>query len=288
MSIRENLTSPRGHARTGFLGGEEWATLTDFYSSLEYDVETLLWLAIIYHDIGKYIHRHDHAAKSGRLIGDLSPDELISQNDLLNERPWRDEPLELDEAAGFLKQLVEFHEVYGNYTTGEQSLLGFEPIIQQVPAKHLERFLDVLLILAALDVAGTGPEGFLYKIKVRQYQRAREDVLGCRSADVRPSLSALASQQSEIVERVTALAYSYGSRDFYDRYEDHLREVGIAFGDEMALLCRGGIQSPNETRDQFFGALARIRKMAYALRNFGELTGVPPSPPTWPPSTTVL
>ncbi|NLF69552.1 MAG: hypothetical protein GX575_10925 [Candidatus Anammoximicrobium sp.] len=282
-SVENNTQQAKSGGGTAHLDDENWGILRRLYDGLPKDVKTLLLLAVIYHDIGKPIHGSGHAARGTRMLVALNEDEAILQSAVVREGGWDGNVFEPGKAFTFLTHLVEFHEVYGNYATGEQSLLGFEPILASIYKAKLDlnHFLDALLILGALDVAGTGKKGYLYNVKIQQYMRARKKAskAGKDLQGRREQLIALGSKEAELVPRVMALAYSYGSKTFYDNYEEVAMSVKNEFLTEVGSLC-----PPKTEKESFFDALSRIRKMAYALRHFGIITGVPQAnPPIWPP-----
>ncbi len=277
----DHCTGSTSCGRLGLLNDAELATLRGYYNNLSEDVRTLLVHAVVCHDIGKFVHKTGHAALGSQLLGGLGT-EAIAQSAVVKELGWQGDAVgeeDSADAAKFLTTLVEFHEVYGNYATGEQSLLGFVPIVERVDSGCLLQLLDALLILGAMDAAATGKEGYLYSVKVRQYTRARDHIRNApKDESLESKLIEKGADEEELTERVMALAYSYGSKKFYDEYSDELGKVRSQFIEEVDTLC------DDQIRKSFYDALSRMRKMAYALKHFGLLTGVPAAnPPVWPP-----
>jgi len=252
--------------RTVSLNPQNWKKVKDAYDNLAYDFQTLLLLGIVCHDIGKTVKWLDHARLGARMVRALPIRTIIEDNDIVKERGWRGN-LTPKKATKFLKFLIEFHEIYGNFFTGEQSLLGFEPIMLGLP-KHLIRpFLDTLLILTVAEVSSQDKQGYLYNSKVERYDEAKREILDRMKVPrdaLRRSLLRHGSNKAEVVSRILGLAYSYSTH--IDEFKQNYRSTVERAFNEVAKEFEG-------SEDGFVSAVAGIRKLAYALRWCDRLSG---------------
>lgn len=265
FSVLEEVEGIR--KRTGFLNERNWEKIRKTYNSLDHDFQTLLLLGIVCHDIGKSIRSLDHAQLGVKIVRKLPTSTIIEDSDIVKERGGL-QKLTLEQATTFLEFLVEFHEVYGNFFTGEQSLLGFEPIMLRLPKHLIKSFFDTLFILTVAEVGSQSEHGYLYNSRVERYAEAESEILD--RMDVAPdklrrNLLDHGTNGAEVVARIFGLAYSYSTH--IDKFkQSYYSTVEGALG--VVAKEVGG------SKNDFVSGVARIRKFAYALRWCDKLSGM--------------
>lgn len=238
----------------------------------------LLLLGIVYHDIGKLAQWDIHADVGGKMIDAIAGQVCVSTMDLGTD-PARDaDGIPPEQEAELLKLLVRYHDVYGNFFTGEQSLVGCEPIAlafrRDSLGKHLDGFLDTLVLLTVAEVGSLGEDTFLYNGRVRRYLTASEEIRrwvrengnpddGEARSGPRDCFMAHASTPNECAARVVGLTHSFSPKIDQDgkQYE---KSVNHAMSRVFQTKSKAA---------EFASSFARIRKLMYALRWFEQLSG---------------
>jgi hypothetical protein len=108
--------------------------------------KNLIPLILIYHDLGRFIHKRDHPYQSYKLITEnrlLKPYELTPQDELL------------------IKKVIQYHLLFATIYTGESTFYGAYSLLNDIELIELfskndycKSFIDLLEIFTFIDVLG--------------------------------------------------------------------------------------------------------------------------------------
>jgi hypothetical protein len=276
LSVLEELDWPRGGRRTRFLNDESWRAVKRAYDSLGGDFRALLVMGVVLHDVGKLGRWDVHADIGAAMVADLLQRVPPETTDLGVELGIGGGGLPASRAAELLVLLVKHHEVYGNFFTGEQSLLGWEPVVRELRRGPIEKLLDTMMLLTVAEVASQGADGFLLNTRITRYLSASKAVRDWVAANqglpdstartaAREFLISQGEAPEECVKRIVGLAHSY-SPWIDQHWLDYVSSVRQALAEEELLSSQSDMQA-------FAKSFARVRKLAYALRWCEALSG---------------
>ncbi|MBN1612029.1 MAG: hypothetical protein JW940_35690 [Polyangiaceae bacterium] len=233
----------------------------------------------LYHDIGKSIARDRHPYEGYHLMNDLAAAAKSasdkSEATLFLEwladgiREYSSVRRNEKEAERLLLSLVRYHDLWGNITTGEASLVSLASALQPTEASHHTHlvYLGSLFLLSLADQFGTIGLGYDYDVKlpepvpaeaVTRAAQVWHTVTGIlqRSEgsveDARERLMSAAQAEHETVQRVCLLL---GASHITVSADEVQRMLQSVCGADFASFCRE------------FGVV----RLAYALRFFRKL-----------------
>ncbi|MBN1782428.1 hypothetical protein JW948_14935 [bacterium] len=283
FGVLEELEQDSRGTRTGLLSDDHWSALRTMLHTLEPDFYALLVSGIMFHDIGKMIQKHDHAALGIRMLQGPGVGDSILNSGLIRElMPGRTPKPHFWE---WLQLLVMRHEVCGNFFTGEQSWLAWENVIRpllEMPGisfSEIRQFVHVLVLLTVTDVGSIGEHTLLFNTRIRRYLTGVDRIL--KRIHHRMPLSGNSGEafrcflleqdqgdyqdgESELVRRILCLTHGF-AQHIDAEYPNYRKAVEAALAEVMA--------GSGDDESRFSYALARIRKLAYALRWFESLSG---------------
>lgn len=277
FAVLEELERPRGGRRLRFLTEENWLAIQRIYDHLGPDFRALLILGVVFHDIGKFAQWDVHAHVGADMVADLFRRVPIHHTDLGAELAiGSGGQFPASQAGELLRLLVKHHEVYGNFFTGEQSLLGWESVVVELRSGPIGKFLETVILLTVADVASQANDGYLYNRRIASYLSAHQTILDWVSANrtlsdrqaqlrVREELVSYGADLEACVTRVAGLSHSFSpdmDRD-WPRYMRAAREAIITSG----LIASG------QGAAAFAGLLTRVKKLPYALRWCEKVSG---------------
>ncbi len=130
----------------------------------EEELNRLCLCAALYHDLGKAIARERHPYEGYHLVHDLGSIQKIQRTGdrTLNEdfREWLCDGMAHDAGIGyyrFFSKLMRYHDMWGNITTGEASVVMFSCALDLTESRVAGHtvFLGRLLLLNLADQFGT-------------------------------------------------------------------------------------------------------------------------------------
>jgi len=262
-------------------------------------------LSCLYHDIGKAIATEKHPSEGYQIIEGLGAVENIDTEYLTNKdelgadesekninnitkldyfKNWLTKPLnkndnnnhdnnekfiqEKEYIFRFFTKLLRYHDIWGNITTGEASIVNLAStldITESIPEIHLV-FLGHLLLLNIADQYAT--ESFFDEVKkipqhinndllkkvIKKYNEVSEIISETKGdkESIKISLMEIAERERSTVDRICYLLYESGIKVESPKVNDILRSV---CGGKYATFCRT------------FGAV----RLCYALRFFKQI-----------------
>jgi len=127
---------------------KEFESLREVVENLNKEAKELLLCTALYHDIGKAIIRPRHGPEGADIIKDSG----YKDREMFYDLGFRRSDIFL------MSDLIRFHDYLGMLGTGETSYLTFTELLYAVTNPSIaveERFLDYLVLLNLVDIAGT-------------------------------------------------------------------------------------------------------------------------------------